>query len=41
MKANKIIAGVALVGAIAFTATGCAGGGGAAGAGPGPGRPPR
>lgn len=33
MKANKIIAGVALIGAIAFTATGCAGGGGAAAGG--------
>ena len=35
MKANKIIAGAALVGAIALTATGCAGGGGAAAGGGG------
>ncbi|MDU0344987.1 ABC transporter substrate-binding protein [Microbacterium sp. KSW2-29] len=33
MKAKKIITGIALVGAIAFTATGCAGGGGSAGGG--------
>ncbi len=31
MKAKKIIAGVAFLGALALTATGCAGGGGAAG----------
>ncbi len=37
MKANKIIAGIALVGAIAFTATGCAGAGGGGNAGGGSG----